>query len=257
MLTREDNEVVTRTGPGTPMGDVLRRYWIPASLARELPEPDCPPVRVQLLGERLVGFRDSQGRIGLVDEFCPHRRASLWFGRNEESGLRCIYHGWKFDVGDRRGYLDLYGAARADAGTAGFRMDPGAGDPSPRLQGMGGVQLAAGARRRHRHVACADPAPHDYAQHFPPGYPCAGSVCPRKGTHPRSRCYRLRLPLCWDTSARRRQDLCALLSFCHAVHPDPAAAARPRHGRRRSDEYRRPHLGPDRRRELYGMELDV
>ena len=98
MLTREDNELVTRTGPGTPMGDVLRRYWIPALLARELPEPDCRPVRVQLLGERLVGFRDSQGRIGLVDEFCPHRRASLWFGRNEESGLRCIYHGWKFDI---------------------------------------------------------------------------------------------------------------------------------------------------------------
>src|SRR5215472_374585 len=99
MLTREDNELVTKTGPGTPMGDVLRRYWIPAFLARELPEPDCPPVRVQLLGERLVGFRDSQGRIGLVDEFCPHRRASLWFGRNEEEGLRCVYHGWKFDVG--------------------------------------------------------------------------------------------------------------------------------------------------------------
>ena len=98
MLTREDNELVTRTGPGTPMGDVLRRYWIPAFLARELPEPDCPPVRVRLLGERLVGFCDSQGRIGLVDEFCPHRRASLWFGRNEETGLRCVYHGWKFDI---------------------------------------------------------------------------------------------------------------------------------------------------------------
>jgi phthalate 4,5-dioxygenase oxygenase subunit len=98
MLTREENELVTRVGPGTPMGDVLRRYWIPAVMSRELPEADCPPVRVKLLGEKLVAFRDSQGRIGLVDEFCPHRRASLWFGRNEESGLRCIYHGWKFDV---------------------------------------------------------------------------------------------------------------------------------------------------------------
>src|SRR3984893_2771589 len=98
MLTREENELVTRVGPGTPMGDVLRRYWIPALMSRELPEADCPPVRVKLLGEKLVAFRDSQGRIGLVDEFCPHRRASLWFGRNEESGLRCIYHGWKFDV---------------------------------------------------------------------------------------------------------------------------------------------------------------
>src|SRR5207247_10593473 len=98
MLTREDNELVTKTGPGTPMGDVLRRYWIPAFLARELPEPDCPPVRVQLLGERLVGFRDSQGRIGLVDEFCPHRRASLWFGRKEESGLHFIATGRKVHV---------------------------------------------------------------------------------------------------------------------------------------------------------------
>src|SRR5207248_6029662 len=78
MLTREENELVTRVGPGTPMGDVLRRYWIPALMSRELPEADCPPVRVKLLGEKLVGFRDSQGRIGVVDEFCPHRRASLW-----------------------------------------------------------------------------------------------------------------------------------------------------------------------------------
>jgi phthalate 4,5-dioxygenase oxygenase subunit len=98
MLSREENELVTRTGPGTAMGEVLRRYWIPAFLSSELPEPDCPPVRVGLLGEKLVGFRDSQGRVGLVEEFCPHRRASLWFGRNEEGGLRCVYHGWKFDV---------------------------------------------------------------------------------------------------------------------------------------------------------------
>ena len=98
MLTREENELATRVSPGTPMGNVLRRYWIPACLSRELPEPDCPPVRVPLMGEKLVAFRDTQGRVGLVDEFCPHRRASLWFGRNEESGLRCVYHGWKFDV---------------------------------------------------------------------------------------------------------------------------------------------------------------
>ncbi len=86
MLSPEDNELVTRVGPGTPMGEVLRRYWIPALHTSELPEADCPPVRVQLLGEKLVGFRDSEGRIGLVDEFCPHRRASLWFGRNEDIG---------------------------------------------------------------------------------------------------------------------------------------------------------------------------
>src|SRR6266478_2850070 len=98
MLTREENELVTRTAAGTAMGEAMRRYCIPALLSRELPEPDCPPVRVQLLGEHLVGFRDTAGRIGLVDEFCPHRRASLWLGRNEESGLRCVYHGWKYDV---------------------------------------------------------------------------------------------------------------------------------------------------------------
>src|ERR671931_831141 len=98
MLTYEENELVTKTGPGTLMGEAMRRYWIPALLSRELPEPDCPPVQVQLLGEPLVAFRDTQGRIGLLDEFCPHRRVSLWLGRNEESGLRCVYHGWKFDV---------------------------------------------------------------------------------------------------------------------------------------------------------------
>ncbi|WP_067935015.1 Rieske 2Fe-2S domain-containing protein [Alicyclobacillus kakegawensis] len=98
MLKREDNERITRTGPGTPMGEVFRRYWIPALLSEELPEPDCPPVRVRLLGEDLVAFRDSDGRVGLLDAYCPHRRAHLFWGRNEECGLRCVYHGWKFDV---------------------------------------------------------------------------------------------------------------------------------------------------------------
>ena len=98
MLSREENELLTRTGPGTAMGEAMRRYWIPALLAAEIAEPDGPPVRVRLLGEDLVAFRDSDGRIGLLDEFCPHRRASLFFGRNEERGLRCVYHGWKFAV---------------------------------------------------------------------------------------------------------------------------------------------------------------
>ena len=101
MLAHEDNERVTRVGPGTPMGNTMRRYWMPALLAWELPEPDCPPVRVKLLGEELVAFRDSQGRVGLVDEHCPHRLVSLFFGRNEDCGLRCVYHGWKFDVEGR------------------------------------------------------------------------------------------------------------------------------------------------------------
>ena len=97
-MTREENERLTRTGPGTPMGNVIRRYWVAALLSSELPEPDCPPVRVMLLGERLVAFRDTSGRVGLLDEFCAHRRASLFLGRNEEHGLRCVFHGWKYDV---------------------------------------------------------------------------------------------------------------------------------------------------------------
>ncbi len=97
-MRAELNEFLTRTGPGTPMGQLFRRYWLPALLANELPEPDSPPVRVPLLGERLIAFRDSRNRLGLVDEFCAHRGASLWFGRNEERGLRCAYHGWKYEV---------------------------------------------------------------------------------------------------------------------------------------------------------------
>jgi phenylpropionate dioxygenase-like ring-hydroxylating dioxygenase large terminal subunit len=98
MLSRDDNELLTRTGPGTPMGELFRRYWVPALLESELPEPDCNPVRIGLLGEKLIAFRDSQGRPGLLAENCPHRGASLFFGRNEECGLRCVYHGWKFDI---------------------------------------------------------------------------------------------------------------------------------------------------------------
>src|SRR5918996_300294 len=98
MLRKEQNDLLTQTGPGTPGGQLFRSYWIPALLSEELPENDCPPVRVKLLFERLIAFRDSQGRYGLMDEFCAHRGVSLWFARNEESGLRCAYHGWKYDV---------------------------------------------------------------------------------------------------------------------------------------------------------------
>ncbi|MGH6922500.1 MAG: Rieske 2Fe-2S domain-containing protein [Propylenella sp.] len=98
MLRKEINDLLTQTAPGTPMGDLFRRYWMPALLAEELPENDCPPVRVKLLSERLIAFRDSSGSMGLIDEFCAHRGVSLWFGRNEEGGLRCPYHGWKYDV---------------------------------------------------------------------------------------------------------------------------------------------------------------
>jgi phthalate 4,5-dioxygenase len=97
-ITEEMNERLTRVGPGTPMGDVLRRYWLPACLAEEVGEPDSAPVRVRLLGEDLVAFRDSAGTVGLVEAYCAHRRAPMFYGRNEECGLRCVYHGWKFDT---------------------------------------------------------------------------------------------------------------------------------------------------------------
>jgi phthalate 4,5-dioxygenase oxygenase subunit len=98
MLTKEDNELLSRVGPGTPMGEMMRQYWIPTMLAEELPTPDCPPVRIRLLGEDLIAFRTTSGRVGLVQNACPHRGASMFFGRNEEDGLRCVYHGWKFDI---------------------------------------------------------------------------------------------------------------------------------------------------------------
>ena len=98
MLSEERNRVLTRVGPGTPMGALMRRYWLPAVLSSELPEPDSGPIRLRLLGEDLVAFRDTEGRVGILEALCPHRRAPLYFGRNEESGLTCIYHGWKFSV---------------------------------------------------------------------------------------------------------------------------------------------------------------
>jgi len=97
VLTKDENERVTRVGPGTPCGKFFRRYWLPACLSTELPEPDGAPLRLRLLGEDLVAFRDSQGKVGIVDAYCPHRRAPMFFARNEECGLRCVYHGWKFD----------------------------------------------------------------------------------------------------------------------------------------------------------------
>src|SRR5215831_12086841 len=96
MLSKHDNELITRVGPGTPMGELMRRYWLPALLSEELPEPDCPPMRLRLLGEDLVAFRTTSGRPAVLDTYCPHRNANLFWGRNEEEGLRCVYHGWKF-----------------------------------------------------------------------------------------------------------------------------------------------------------------
>ena len=100
MLSQEDNEYLCRVGPGTPMGQLMRQYWIPAIRSDEV-VPDGRPIRVRLLCEDLIGFRSTDGKVGLVQNNCPHRGASLFFGRNEEEGLRCVYHGWKFDVSGR------------------------------------------------------------------------------------------------------------------------------------------------------------
>jgi phenylpropionate dioxygenase-like ring-hydroxylating dioxygenase large terminal subunit len=98
MLSQQDNDLLCRVGLGTPMGNMMREYWMPAVRSDELTAPDCPPLRVRLLGENLIAFRTTSGDVGLVQNACPHRGASMFFGRNEEEGLRCVYHGWKFDV---------------------------------------------------------------------------------------------------------------------------------------------------------------
>jgi len=97
MLSNADNQVLTRTGPDTPMGQYFRRFWQPVALSRELPHPDCAPLRVRVLGEALLAFRDSTGAVGLIDPRCPHRGADLYYGRNEDASIRCVYHGWRFD----------------------------------------------------------------------------------------------------------------------------------------------------------------
>jgi phthalate 4,5-dioxygenase oxygenase subunit len=98
MLSAAENRLLTRTGPDTPMGALFRRFWLPALVSSEIAEPDGSPVRLRLLGEDLVAFRDTRGQVGILEAYCPHRRANLFWGRNEDCGLRCTYHGWKFDV---------------------------------------------------------------------------------------------------------------------------------------------------------------
>ena len=98
MLSKADNEFLTRSGKDTPMGELLRRFWMPALLSEELPERDGPPKKIKILGEELLAFRDSNGRVGIVEPHCPHRGANLYYGRNEDCGIRCSFHGWKFDV---------------------------------------------------------------------------------------------------------------------------------------------------------------
>ena len=93
MLTKEDNEMITQVGPGTPMGELFRRFWLPVMLSEEVPGADSTPVLLQILGETLIAFKDSDGKVGIIDAYYPHRGAPMFFGRNEECGLRCVYHG--------------------------------------------------------------------------------------------------------------------------------------------------------------------
>src|SRR6201991_74244 len=101
MLRAEDNQFLTESGAGTGMGELLRRFWLPVLLSEELPEADGPPKKIVVMGEELLAFRDSRGVVGVIDQYCPHRGANLWLGRNEECGIRCVYHGWKFDTDGR------------------------------------------------------------------------------------------------------------------------------------------------------------
>ncbi|MCW2351273.1 MULTISPECIES: Rieske 2Fe-2S domain-containing protein [unclassified Sphingobium] len=112
MVSVANNELMTRVGPGTPMGTVMRQYWIPACASSEI-AADGAPLRLMLLGEKLLAFRDTEGRVGVMDHRCPHRCASLFFGRNEKGGIRCVYHGWKFDVNGK--CLDMPNVSEADA----------------------------------------------------------------------------------------------------------------------------------------------
>src|SRR6187401_1696146 len=98
MLRAEDNKYLTESGAGTGMGELLRRFWLPVLLSAELPEADGTPKKITVMGEELLAFRDSRDVVGVIDQYCPHRGANLWLGRNEECGIRCVYHGWKFDV---------------------------------------------------------------------------------------------------------------------------------------------------------------
>jgi phthalate 4,5-dioxygenase len=113
MISQEENDLLTRVGPGTPMGNVFRSFWLPALPSPQVAAPNGAPIRLRLLGEDLLAFRDSNGEVGIVEPHCAHRRAPLFFGRNEECGLRCIYHGWKFDIHGR--CVDIPNLAQGNA----------------------------------------------------------------------------------------------------------------------------------------------
>jgi nitrite reductase/ring-hydroxylating ferredoxin subunit len=142
MMTNLDNETLVRTNPGSPMGELFRRFWIPALLASELPAPDLEPVRFRLLGEDLIAFRNSEGRVGVIDAYCPHRGAPLEFGRNEECGIRCLYHGWKFDV--EGNCVDMPNVAQGDTIRKAMRVTA---YPAAERAGMVWVYMGPAERR--------------------------------------------------------------------------------------------------------------
>ena len=184
MLSTEQNDLITRTGPGTPAGKLMRCYWQPAALVDEL-AGNRPVKPVRLLGENLVLFRDDKGRYGLLERACPHRGTDLAFGRLENGGLRCAFHGWLFDVEgqcletpaepegsrmcanirqkaypvvEKSGILFAYMGAGRAAGVSAFRLLHRARHPHLRVQGHDRLQLAAVAGGRHRPGAHLVPA---------------------------------------------------------------------------------------------------
>src|SRR3979490_1127139 len=148
MLRAADHQFLTESGSGTPMGALLRRFWLPVLLSEELPEADGPPKKIVVMGEELLAFRDSRGVVGVIDQYCPHRGANLWLGRVEECGIRCVYHGWKFDTDGACVDMPTSYPAAAGAGDG-----AGAGLAPLRLEEVAGLQLGAGDGRLHRHRA--------------------------------------------------------------------------------------------------------
>ena len=278
MLEPAQNRLVTRTGPGTPMGDLFRRYWIPAMQAEELPENECPPVRVKLLSERLLAWRDTQGRFALTDEFCAHRGVSLWFGRNEQNGLRCPYHGWKYDhtgqcievpsepsesgfcqkiklksypLVERGGILWAYmGPPEKQPPFPEFEWATRAGLASSTSPSAAGMQLPAGDGGRHRFQPCVVPALRRHAPRSAAPQHQGRALPARPEAEVRDRANRPGgLSIARATQRRGGALLLAHHPVDHALVHDGAALRRQRAQRAR--------LGADRRRELLHLDLHL
>jgi nitrite reductase/ring-hydroxylating ferredoxin subunit len=199
MLSKEDNALITRVSPGTPMGSLFRRYWLPALLSSDCPEADCPPVRLRLLGEDLVAFRTTSGQPAVLDTYCPHRNANLFWGRNEDEGLRCIYHGWKFNAqgacvdmpneppgsrfAEKIKHAAVQQQCRPPADLPGARHGLWGGDLSATRRGRCAVSVAAeqGQRLSDRSAVAEDAELHGHSRgaragHGGPGGPARPSV---------------------------------------------------------------------------------